>query len=47
LKNEAVAIIDAIAPPDRILGAPMGSSDGKVKKIKGKIDFKWEIYRCI
>ena len=30
IKNEAAAIIDAIACPDRILGAAMGSSDGKV-----------------
>lgn len=30
LKNEAVALVDAIAPPDFIINSPLGMSDGKV-----------------
>lgn len=32
LKDHIVTIIDAISPPDEIIGAPLGHSDGKVKK---------------
>ena len=31
LKNEAVALVDAVAPPDFILNSPIGSSDGQVR----------------
>lgn len=30
--DDAVAITDVIAPPDFIMGAPMGASDGDVYK---------------
>jgi len=30
LKDHIVTIIDAISPPDKIIGAPLGHSDGKV-----------------
>lgn len=30
LKNEAVALVDSIAPPDFIINSPLGMSDGKV-----------------
>jgi acyl-CoA oxidase len=30
LKDEAVALIDVIAPPDWVIGSPLGQSDGKV-----------------
>jgi len=30
LKDEAVGIIDAIAPPDNVLGSPLGSYDGNL-----------------
>ena len=30
LKNEAVALVDALAPPDFILNSPIGHSNGKV-----------------
>lgn len=30
IKNEAVALVDAIAPPDFIINSPLGMSDGKV-----------------
>jgi acyl-CoA oxidase len=33
LKNEVIGIIDALAPPDAILGSPIGASDGDVKNI--------------
>ncbi len=33
LKNEALSLIDAIAPPDHILRSPLGQSDGKVRII--------------
>ena len=32
LSNEAYAIIDAIAIPDELLGAPIGYSDGNMYK---------------
>lgn len=32
LKPEAVALVDAIAPPDFILNSPLGASDGQVYK---------------
>ena len=31
LKDQLIPIVDTIAPPDEILGAPFGSSDGQVK----------------
>jgi len=31
LKDHVVTIIDAISPPDEIIGAPLGNSDGKVR----------------
>ena len=31
LKNEAVALVDALAPPDFILNSPIGHSNGKVR----------------
>lgn len=31
LKDDAVALVDAIAPPDFILNSPIGMSDGQVK----------------
>ena len=30
LKNEAVSLVDVIAPPDFILQSPIGSSNGEV-----------------
>lgn len=30
LKNEAISMIDAIAPPDFIINSPLGMSDGNV-----------------
>jgi len=30
LKNEAVSLVDVIAPPDFILPSPIGSSSGEV-----------------
>ncbi len=30
LKDEAVALVDTIAPPDFVLQSPIGSSDGQV-----------------
>lgn len=30
LKDEAIGIIDALAPPDEILGSIFGSSDGDI-----------------
>lgn len=33
LKDQLIPIVDSIAPPDEILGAPFGSSDGHVFKI--------------
>jgi len=32
LKDEAVALVDALAPPDFILNSPIGHSNGKVRK---------------
>lgn len=32
LKNEAVALVDAVAPPDFVLNSILGSSDGQVYK---------------
>jgi acyl-CoA oxidase len=32
LKNEAVSLVDSIAPPDFILNSPLGMSDGNVYK---------------
>lgn len=32
LKDEAVALVDALAPPDFILNSPIGHSSGKVRK---------------
>lgn len=32
LKNEAVALVDAIAPTDFILNSPLGMSDGNIYK---------------
>lgn len=32
LKNEAVSLVDAFAPPDQILFSPIGRSDGDVYK---------------
>lgn len=32
LKDEVIGIIDAIAPPDFIIGAPFGQSDGDIYK---------------
>jgi len=34
LKDHVLNIIDAISPPDEIIGAPLGHSDGKVYLIK-------------
>ena len=33
VKDEAVALVDVVAPPDHILGSPIGNSDGKVMHI--------------
>lgn len=30
LKDDAVALVDAIAPPDFVLNSPIGHSDGQV-----------------
>ena len=30
LKDEAIGILDALAPPDEILGSIFGSSDGDI-----------------
>lgn len=30
LKDEAIGLIDALAPPDEILGSIFGSSDGDI-----------------
>ena len=32
LKDEAVALVDALAPPDFILNSPIGHSSGKVRE---------------
>ena len=32
MKNDAVALVDASAPPDFILNSPIGASDGDVYK---------------
>lgn len=34
LKNDSVALIDTIAPPDFILNSVLGASDGLVSKTK-------------
>lgn len=31
IKNDAVTLIDAVAPPDFILNSVLGASDGKVR----------------
>ena len=31
LKDDAVSLVDAVAPPDFILNSPIGKSDGEVK----------------
>lgn len=33
LKPEAVAIADALAPPDFVLNSVLGMSDGKVRRV--------------
>lgn len=33
LKNEAISLVDAIAPPDFILNSPLGMSDGNVSTV--------------
>jgi Acyl-CoA oxidase len=33
MKCDAVALVDALAPPDFILNSPLGQSDGDVKLI--------------
>lgn len=30
LKNEAISLVDAIAPPDFVLNSPLGMSDGRI-----------------
>ena len=30
LKDEAVGIVDALAPPDEIIGSPFAASDGDI-----------------
>lgn len=30
LKHETIGVVDAIAPPDELLGAPIGASDGDI-----------------
>lgn len=30
IKDEAISLIDAVAPPDFIINSPLGMSDGKV-----------------
>lgn len=32
LKDDAVALVDVIAPPDFILGSPIGRADGELYK---------------
>lgn len=32
LVNEAVALVDVLAPPDHIVDSPLGMSDGNVRK---------------
>ena len=37
LKGEAVALVDALAPPDFILNSPIGHSNGKVVKFLASV----------
>jgi hypothetical protein len=30
LKDETIGILDALAPPDEVLGSPFGQSDGDI-----------------
>jgi len=42
VKNEAVALVDVVAPPDHILGSPIGHSNGKVGlqvKVERELEF--------
>lgn len=34
LKNDAVALVDAIAPPDFVLNSAIGRSDGEVMRVR-------------
>lgn len=31
IKDEAISLVDSVAPPDFILNSPLGMSDGKVR----------------
>jgi len=43
LKDDSVSLVDALAPPDFILGSPIGQSDGEVSLdwLTGGLCFGW------
>lgn len=32
LKDQAIGFLDAVAPPDEIIGSPLGAADGDIYK---------------
>ena len=43
LKDDAVSLVDAIAPPDFVLNSPIGLSDGQVSYYALNDKKKWNI----
>uniref|UniRef100_A0A8C8IMT7 Acyl-coenzyme A oxidase n=1 Tax=Oncorhynchus tshawytscha TaxID=74940 RepID=A0A8C8IMT7_ONCTS len=41
LKDEAIALVDAVAPPDFILNSPIGNADGEVRQDRRKHEMEF------